>query len=184
MAKASEYPALLNHILQGEPYMPLIRSPRFAAHRTAWRQFIKQLIACPPQDLSISMRFHMRWHESHHFIRELVGDDALMLDLADAWLPRYIGEERVLYRGENIDRFDAHRIGSAWTDQYETAEIFAGGLNAVGRGGLILKTTAPPAAIIAGPSEHSAKWLNEREYTVDPRRLVSIDIVKRFAANP
>ena len=44
-----------------------------------------------------------------------------------------------LYRGENIDRFEAGRIGTAWTDKEETAIMFARGLNAVGKGGMVLQ---------------------------------------------
>lgn len=59
--------------------------------------------------------------------------------------------------------------------------MFASGLNAVGSGGVILRTTAPSYAVIAGPSEHSASWLGEREFTVDRRRLGEVEQVERFA---
>ncbi len=61
-------------------------------------------------------------------MRELVDDDALMLDLARVWLPRYVGPSLTLFRGENINRYEAGRIGSAWSDLEETANTFAGGL--------------------------------------------------------
>ncbi|MGN6260293.1 MAG: hypothetical protein ACTHNO_06120 [Ralstonia sp.] len=131
------------------------------------------LTACAPKDHAIAERFHTQWHVSHHFIRELVDDDELLMDVAWTWLPRYKGPEMVLYRGENIDRLDRDRIGSAWSSKEETACMFARGLNAVGKGGVVLETTAPPEAIIAGPSSHSV-WLGEHEFTVDRRRLVEV----------
>lgn len=129
------------------------------------------LIACAPRDPAIADRFHTQWHVSHHFIRELVDDDELLTKMLWTWLPRYTGSQMVLYRGENIDRLERGRIGTAWSDKEDTARMFASGWNAVSKGGVILETIAPAEAIIAGPSAHSADWLGEREFTVDWRRL-------------
>src|SRR6218665_171457 len=71
-------------------------------------------------------------------------------------------------------------IGTAWRDKLETADMFAQGLNAVGKGGVILRTLAPAAAIIAGPSWHSAQWLGESEFPVDTAKLGKIQAVARF----
>jgi hypothetical protein len=177
------YPPLLDHVLDGGLYRPLLESPDVEQHRERWRAFFKELAACPPKDSTIAERFHTKWHESHHFIRELVADDDLMIDVMWVWLPRYHGPSMLLYRGENIDRFEGCRIGTAWTDQLETARMFASGLNAMGKGGVILRAEAPAEAIIAGPSDHSANWLRENEFTVDPRKLARIDIVERFGPN-
>lgn len=97
-----------------------------------------------------------------------------------AWLPRYEGPDLILYRDESIDRFENGRIGTAWSDKQETAELFAQGLNCVGKGGLILRTLAPTTAIIAGPSRHSTQWLGECEFTVDPGQLGCITAITRF----
>ncbi|MCW5284983.1 hypothetical protein D8B29_00885 [Verminephrobacter eiseniae] len=134
----------------------------------------------PPSSAELAERFHTQWHVCHHFLRELVADDDLLLPMLRVWLPRYEGPDMVLYRGENIDRFEAGRIGTAWSDKLETADMFAQGLNAVGKGGVILRTLAPAAAIIAGPSWHSAQWLGESEFTVDSGKLGKIQAVARF----
>lgn len=174
------YPALLSHILIGKEYRPLLMSSNLEMHREEWRKLLRKLIVNPPQDRSISERFHTQWHVSHHFIRELVDDDKLLTDVLWVWLPRYEGPGMTLYRGENIDRLDRGKIGSAWSDAEETASMFARGLNAVGEGGVILETVAPADAIIAGPSAHSANWLREREFTVDCRRLGEVKRTRRF----
>jgi hypothetical protein len=72
-----------------------------------------------------------------------VDDDNLLMDMLWVWLPRYEGPSLILYRGENIDRFENGKIGSAWTDQEEIAEKFSSALNAEGKGGVILRTNAP-----------------------------------------
>jgi hypothetical protein len=180
-AALSGYPPLLDHILDGKHYGPMLRSPEVAQHRTEWRAFFKRLIACPPKDREIAERFHTQWHVSHHFIHELVEDDTLLMDMLWIWLPRYEGPAMVLYRGENIDRLEDGKIGAAWSDKEETARMFASGWNAEGRGGVILRTIAPVDAIIAGPSAHSADWLGESEFTVDWRKLVEVERIRTFA---
>ena len=175
----SIYPPLLSHILDGKHYGPMLRSPALAQHRDEWRSLFHSLIACPPNDLEIAERFHTQWHVSHHFIRELVEDDDLLLDALWVWLPRYQGPAMLLYRGENIDRFECSKIGTAWSDNEETARMFARGLNAIGKGGLLLRTLAPSTSIIAGPSEHS-RYLGETEFSIDNRKLGAIDVVVRF----
>jgi hypothetical protein len=177
------YPPLLAHILGKNEYNSLLQSPDVERHREEWRKFFEDLLACPPEDGAIADRFHTKWHESHHRIRELVADDDLMIEVMRVWLPRYDGPSLVLYRGENIDRFEIGRIGTAWSSKEETARMFAAGLNAVRKGGVILRIDAPADAIIAGPSAHSAKWLMESEYTVDIRRLGGIVELRRFPAS-
>ena len=53
--------------------------------------------------------------------------------------------------------------------------MFASGWNAVGKGGVILRTLAPVDAIIAGPSHRSGNWLGEHEFPVDWRKLGEVD---------
>lgn len=177
----SGYPPLLSHILEGKEYGPMLRSPDVAQHWTEWRNLFRGLIDCPPKDHAIANCFHTQLHVSHHFIRQLVDDDALLMDVMRVWLPRYEGPSLVLYRGENIDRFEIGKVGTAWIDQEKTALTFASGLNAVGKGGVILLTNAPAIAIIAGPSPHSANWLHENEFTLDTRKLGEIERLTEFS---
>ncbi len=75
------YPPLLTHILDGQHYGPMLRSPEVAQHRAEWRAFFKSLIECPPEDHAVAERFQTQWHVSHHFIRELVDEDVLLMDI-------------------------------------------------------------------------------------------------------
>lgn len=167
------YPALLGHILNGQPYYPLLQSPDVQRHKRDWRSLICELSQRPPKDHCLRECFHTRWTESHPYIRQLVGDDALLMGMLWSWLPPYVGSSMQLYRGENIDRFQQGVIGTAWSKNKKIAEMFAYGLNARDSGGVVLETNAPPEAIIAGPSRHSI-YLGEHEYAVDWRKLNTI----------
>lgn len=135
--------------------------------------------AAPGSD-ELARRFHDQWHVCHHFVRKIIDDDALILDMLWTWLPRHDGPGLTLYRGENLQRLGMERVGFAWSDNMVTAHMFASGLNAVNGGGALLRAEVPPSAVIAGPSRHSL-WLGESEFTVDPRRLARIELVARFA---
>lgn len=67
---------------------------------------MRDLITCGPEDRKLADNFHTQWHVCHHYIRALVGDDDLVMDMLWTWLPRYQGPDLVLYRGENVDRLD------------------------------------------------------------------------------
>lgn len=174
-----DYPRLLQHILYVREYNRLLGSPE--EHRDEWRKLIKDLTACGPKDETIRALFHTRWHESHGKIRALVDDDHLLVDMLWIWLPRYEGPALILYRGENIDRCERGRIGTAWSVNEQKAEVFASAHNNDGKGGVLLQTIAPAAAIIAGPSPHSER-MGEHEFSVDPRKLEpgAITELRRF----
>lgn len=176
----ADYPPLLSHILNGNEYGPLLNGPDVARHRNEWRTFIRDMASCVPTNAVLLDRFHTQWHVGHHHIRALVDDDDLLMDMLWKWLPRYNGSELLLYRGENLDRFELGRIGTAWSDKESVAKVFASGLNAEGRGGLILETTGTANSIIAGPSAHSI-YLQEYEYTIDRRRLSTISVKSHFS---
>ncbi|WP_422016025.1 hypothetical protein [Roseateles sp.] len=171
--------ASIEHILHDGLFMPLLESENLPGIRKEWRRLLGQAIQAPPGTQELSMAFHTQWHVCHHRLRELIDDDSLLLELAETWLPRYTGPDLHLYRGENIDRFESGRIGSAWSDKLATAELFAGSQNNAGKGGVVLRAKIPASAIIAGPSAHSLR-MDESEYTVDTRRLDGIEEVKRF----
>ncbi|RQZ74582.1 hypothetical protein DF052_08930 [Burkholderia glumae] len=136
-----------------------------------------------PESKDMATQFHTQWHTSHHYIRELLADDDLIADALWTWLPRYDGPPKTLYRGENLNRFESGNIGTAWTDAYATAKMFASGLNNVGHGGVVLKIEAPVDAIISGPSKHSI-WLGEREFSIDRRKLDKTIIVQAERFSP
>lgn len=171
--------ACIEHVLNEGLFEPLMESPDLPTIRAEWRRQLALALNTRPRTDELSAAFHTQWHVCHHRLRELVDDDHLLLDLAAAWLPRYEGAGLELYRGENIDRFEAGRMGSAWSDKLATAELFARAQNNLGKGGVVLRAAIPASAIIAGPSAHSVR-MDESEFTVDTRLLRSVTASTRF----
>jgi len=91
-----------------------------------------------------SDEFHAHWTERGFRVREVVADDALLLDALRNLLPAYKGPSLGLYRGENLDKWLARRIGFGWTPEKEPATTFACGLAATeGAGGVLLFAEVP-----------------------------------------
>jgi len=82
----------------------MLSSADLALHRKCWRRYVNDLIRLPPSSQELSERFHTQWHVCYHFLRELVADDELLMDMLWVWLPRYQGEFLILYRYENANR--------------------------------------------------------------------------------
>jgi hypothetical protein len=59
--------------------------------------------------------------------------------------------------------------------------MFAGGLNALESGGVLLKAFAPTEAILASPNEHSSRQMDEHEYTCDPKLLEGIEVIGTYS---
>ncbi|EQA1679856.1 hypothetical protein OZ396_RS17895 [Enterobacter roggenkampii] len=127
----------------------------------------------------LKSEFHLLWIEKGHFIREKINNDNKLLDLLRIFLPAYDGEGMFLFRGENIDRFNDLKIGFCWTQTQKTAEQFARGLNACGKGGILLKAWVPATSILAGIHPHSV-YLGEYEITVDSTGIEQIDIIRQY----
>lgn len=175
----SDYQRLLNHFLQDGQFLPLLNGPERAKHQAEWRAFIAHHASLPPASLEDAEEFHVHWHVCHHYLRQVVDDEDAVLDMLWKCLPRYEGPARILFRGENVDRFDAGQVGQAWTTKIDVARMFARGLNAVSKGGVVLRVEAPASAIIAGSSKHSIN-MGEDEFTVDPRKLMRFETLDRF----
>lgn len=124
--------------------------------------------------------FGTYWIEAGHRIREQVGDDDLLVQFLRLALPRYTGDGAVLYRGENLTRWQTGTVGLAWSLQIDVARMFAGGLNAVGSGGVLLAARFSTSAIISGPNSHS-QYLGEDQFTVDPRYAEDVLVLEHFS---
>lgn len=125
-------------------------------------------------------KIHTLWTVNGGHLRRKIRDDALVLCVLKKFLPGYRGAGLWLYRGECQFLHAENLIGFCWSPKIEVAEKFARGLNAIESGGVLLKAYAPPEAILAEPNYHSAKQMEEFEYTCDPWLLQDILIVKHF----
>lgn len=123
--------------------------------------------------------FHLLWIEKGHFLREKMDDDEKLVELLKKLLPTYSGNGMVLYRGENLQRYQANKIGFCWTIDIVVARKFASGLNAYKSGGVLLCAEIEPLGILAGLHPHSS-YLEESEITVNPFNLKNIKILESF----
>lgn len=148
---------------------------------STWRRVVESFVlesTSLPSDLE---SFGTYWIEGGHRIREQVADDLLLTQFLRRTLPSYRGGPIALFRGENQDRFSAGSLGFSWTTDPKVATMFASGLNAVGRGGVLITTRLDAPAIISGPNAHSL-YLGEQQFTVDPFAVVGIHAVAVFPA--
>ena len=127
-------------------------------------------------------KFHTFWTVAGHHVREQIGDDRFLVNILRCGLPMYTGDRRLLYRGENLDRLAAGRIGFCWTEKRSIAEMFASGLNATRSGGVLIESVFDSEAIISSPSNHS-EYLGEFEYTVDPTSIQDWSVIKEFESS-
>lgn len=125
-------------------------------------------------------KMHMLWIVNGGHIRRHVSDDKLLLIWLKLILPKYSGGEIQLYRGECQFLYDQDLIGFCWTPNKQVAEKFARGLNAIESGGVLLSAKVAPEAILSAPNGHSVDWLGESEYTCDPTRIGSIEVLHKY----
>ncbi len=123
---------------------------------------------------------HTLWTVNGGHLRRKISNDDLVLSVLLKSLPTYSGEGLVLYRGECKFLYDENKIGFCWTPKEKVAEMFAGGLNAIESGGVLLKVYAHRNAIISSPNSHSAKQMREFEYTCNPKLLENIQVINTF----
>lgn len=123
--------------------------------------------------------FHLLWIEKGHFLREKMDDDKKLLELMKKLLPVYSGDGMLLYRGENIERYEANKIGFCWTPHIDVARKFASGLNAYKSGGILLYAYIKPTEILADVHSHS-KYLEENEITINSYNIKNIRILEKF----
>lgn len=148
----------------------------------SWLEFSQRCIRHRPYIIELQKSFHSFWIEKGHRIRSQVNDDKQLLRVLRILLPPYIGEGLWIYRGENLARFEAQKIGFCWTAREDIAKMFASGLNAYKTGGVLLKAWASPAAIISGTHGHS-KYLGEDEITVDGFSVENLQVLLTFPAS-
>lgn len=160
--------------------MKLIEYFRQITNESRWNEVSEQLLNGKLMTPHFISDFHLYWIEHGHSIREQINNDNKVLDLLTSILPPYEGSDVLLYRGENIDRLNGDNVGFCWTPRFQTAKMFARGLNSVGSGGILLECLCKADWIIAGPHPHS-QYLGEHEYTVNPKELDGIRRVEEFA---
>jgi len=145
----------------------------------AWNEEADVLLEKNTFSKEFIIEFHTNWTVRGHRIREQINNDRKLSMLLQHIFPAYTGEEKILFRGENKERWKKENVGFCWTTNKETAAVFARGLNAINSGGLLLKCNCKPEWIIIGPSNHS-NYLGESEYTVAPESIKNINVLFEY----
>ncbi len=146
--------------------------------KSRWRAVALAVVAGDKRALA-SEDFGTYWIVAGHTIREQVSDDDLLSRMLRQLVPAYEGGSITLYRGENLERWQAKKIGFSWTNDVEVARMFGRGLNATRSGGVLIRGEFPPSSVICGPNSHSV-YLQEAQFTVDPSLLPAIEEVERY----
>lgn len=147
----------------------------------AFRKVLSALLDSDSVPADVCAAIHSAWVSRGFRYRAAIKDDALFVQAFRRTLPAYDGEDLILYRGERAAEFDAGRLGLNWSPKLETARMFASGLCTLyPGGGVLLKASAPAAAVIARPNAHSTH-LGEMEHIVEPALLLDVEVIGRFA---
>ena len=144
-----------------------------------WLVVARAVIASEQCAVSSEDDFGTYWIEAGHRIREQVSDDNLLTRMLRQLLPPYGAGPVILYRGENLGRWQAKNVGFSWTEDPEVARMFGRGLNATRTGGILLRGVFQPTSIICGPNSHS-NYLQEAQFTVDPSMLPRLEDLERY----
>ena len=122
-----------------------------------------------------------RWIQDGDTIRDAVNDDRVLLDALRVLLPPYSGSALTLYRGDSAWNRSRRTYGPSWSADIATADGFARGMWHTFTGGsVVVRTIAPPAAIVCAVHGSEADSHHEAEYLVDRRRLERVEVVKRY----
>lgn len=149
----------------------------------AFQQILEAAAGCENVSAAFSDALHLDWTVRGFSHRAKIADDALFIRAFRRVFTPYSGGSLELFRGESAEEFDAERIGLNWTPLKDIAAVFARRWNIFSCDGVLLVATVEPPAIITGPNDHSANWLGEVEYIVDPQMLGPVAEVERYPAD-
>jgi hypothetical protein len=122
------------------------------------------------------------WLHHGDYLRQEVGDDRLLMRGLRILLPPYTGPAMLLYRGESWKNRCRRTYGPPWSTSQAVAEDYAatGDVSLSHGGSVLLRTLAPPAAIICAPILECEDRYGEQEYLVDRSRLSGVEVLWRY----
>ena len=152
----------------------------YSVEERLWRPVFLSILD-KQHELNFDKRLiHNLWTVNGGHLRRKIKDDKLISEVLSISMPGYAGEGLNLYRGECRFLYESNMIGFCWTPDIDVAKMFASGLNSLESGGVLLKAYAPTEAIYASPNEHSAKQMEEFEYTCNPYLLCDVEAIKFY----
>jgi hypothetical protein len=160
---------------------------RIDLHATAvdkaflWRRAFQAIAKAAEVPQDYRHAFMSVWVRRGDHIRGEVRDDRILFAGLRRLLPAYEGGPMTLYRGDSGYNSRRRSYGPSWSSDEGVARSFAAGTLRVSAGGsVLLKTVAPPDAIICAPTLHDESY-GEFEYLVERRKLKKVEVVERFA---
>jgi hypothetical protein len=144
--------------------------------RSAFRRIGRHREKVP---MSIRKAFVMMWFRNADHLRNQANDDLALISALRALLPPYRGKAVTLYRGDGAWNRKRRTYGVCWSRSQFVAEQHAASWARYSTdGAVLLKTFAPPGAIICALLHHMESI--EREYIVDRRHLSEVMVVQRY----
>ncbi|MGB6754627.1 MAG: hypothetical protein WBE71_19220 [Xanthobacteraceae bacterium] len=139
----------------------------------------ERLARVPSPPIAIRIAFHSAWVAQGLSLREDFGiDEALPATLAN-FMPGYSGPPIEVFRGERWSNYQSGRYGPSWSTKESVGRMFASRLSPETTS-VLLRTIAPPHAILVSYTEHPGHIRSEYEVIVDRRFLGHIDVIERF----
>ncbi|MGY0791839.1 hypothetical protein ACW7BJ_20930 [Azospirillum argentinense] len=145
----------------------------------AWKAAFAACSRLPSVHPEARERFLEIWCRLGDSLRLEVGDDQVLLAGLRVLLPPYTGPGLTLYRGDTMWARRRRSYGPSWSSDAVVAESHARNRAHLRGGAVVLKTDAPPEAIICAPALLTDSF-NEAEYIVDRRRLRAVTVLRRY----
>jgi len=148
-----------------------------------WRRALLRVTRRAAVPDEIRQYFLECWLRYGDHIRQEVGDDHLLIRSLRVLLPPYTGPAVLLYRGESWTNRRRRTYGPYWSANREVGEAYAatGHIRTSHGGSVLLRTLAPPAAIICAPLLECEDRYAEQEYIVDRSRLNGVEVLQHYS---
>lgn len=152
----------------------------------AWSAAFRKVARLGPVDPDVKAGFVRFWMRYGDALRQDAGTDLELLDALRVLLPSYEGSAVTLYRGETAWNRKHRTYGLSWTTSRDVADDFARrDMRRSGEGGtVVLRTLAPPEAIVCALHLVEHDRYAEEEVIVDRRRLGRVDVLCRYEQVP
>jgi hypothetical protein len=139
-----------------------------------WRSAVRNALTVAQSSASMRKALLGIWIERGLRLRQLIGDDGLLLDMFRACGSPYAGPGLHLYRGDSSGNVTSRNFGFAWTSSLEWARMHALRFATKDAPGVVLKAWVTTKAIITNPDSHMPE---EQEYIVIPAELADIEVI-------
>ncbi len=145
-----------------------------------WRIAFARVAKLSRVSTEVQHAFVPIWVE-HKMLPLCVGDRPVCAAALRVLMPRnYSGELLLLFRGANAQERRRRLYGFSWSTDAGVARGFATHWGQSYPGGVLLKTLAPPEAVLLVRKPED--YYDEGEVVVDPFRIGRVEVLEQFTA--